>query len=302
MTTYSVMGSSEKVAVIATWSAVPSDLSAKVTTAERETAEQLAVALSVASEAAWFAGAWLDTWAPTRDYLRALASWARTPSLPAGRPRIDTTACRHDLAFCTADAEETLSSYLPSSIGDLSHTQRLAVADEIDRELDSITTATKAAGTEPGDDDRGWQFAEVTRAWHYGLGAYLPEAAPAWARSYFHAETPLQRWAARGLLLRLEQMTEACRATEGRTGLIADPRDLEAHLAWGSGGDARVVVARPEKSNDGRIGYHWASRMEVWESRGHGRRELLGTVDPYDTDSIVALLGDWVLAVPMAGA
>lgn len=303
MTSYSVIGTTEKVSVLATWQGTRSDRTVKVTTATREAAEDLASALATASEAAWFAAAWLDTWPVTRGFLRGLAQWARAGELQANRPQLDTSACRHHEVLSTYDAAETLTTHLPAALAELSHTQRLAVSEELDKDLDEIelTVGNLAQGLEPPDDSRGWQFAEVTRTWHYGLGAFLPEAGPTWATVYLDAATPLEKWAARGHLLRVEQLTAACRATGGRAHETIDPMQIGAHLVWGAGAETRIVDAGPQSRTPSSLSYYATKPMRIAQADRFGQSHDLGEVDPYDTDALVRLLGDWVLSVPSAG-
>lgn len=304
MTTYSVLGSDERVAVLANWPARMSDQAVKVTTVTgRETASDLAYAMTTVSEAAWYASAWLDTWPAIRTYLVALADWARQPTLPAQHPTLDLDGRRHARVASTSDSIEAFDQHLPRTMTDLSTTQRLAVADDITAEVSAIDEALAVypTGDEPADRSRAWQFGEVTREMHYGIESYLPEGAASWALTHFDAVIAPEMWAARGHLLRIEQLAAACLASGGRSGPLAEPAEMNAHCVWGHGADTRNVHVWSQRRDKSYWHYLPRQPMVVTEQLGHGEERVLGQVDPYDTDGFVRLLGDWVSAVPFHG-
>lgn len=212
--------------------------------------------------------------------------------------------CRHQDVYSTYDSHEVLDIHLPATLKRLSHTQRLAVADELCCELDEIdrSLATCAQGAEPGHESRGWQFGEVTRALSYGQDAYLPDAAALWAHVHLGARTPAELWAARSHLLRVEQLTAACQATGGRAAALADVSSIEAHCVWGDGGkDDRIVSAYPARADRSLLRYAAIRPMTLSVTGGTESRRQTGPADPYDTEAFIQLLGEWVLAVRFRG-
>lgn len=303
MTTYSVLGAGDRVAVVATWPGTSCDHSTKVTTvADATLARDLAFALTVVSEAAWNAAAWLDTWAPTRQMLTALIEWARQPTLLTPCPELGLAAYRHADVFSSLDSLEHFNFSLPWALERLTHTQRLAVADDLAADLAAMDLAlADFPEREPVDNSRAWQFATVTSQMKYGLDAYLPDGAAGWAAVAFEAVAMTELWPARGHLLRVEQLIAACRATGGRAYDAMDATDIEAHCVWGEDLETRVVKVTPGRPGRRGLRYHGMTPMTVRESVGMEQYRVLGEVDPYDTNGFVRLAGDWVLAVPFRG-
>ncbi|WP_380168973.1 hypothetical protein [Jannaschia sp. R86511] len=301
MTTYSLLGTGARVTLIASWPGTMCDLASKVTTVEdRLIGEDLAESLTTLSEAAWYAATWLDTWPQTHQHLTDLIAWLREPVLGERDPRLDLADCRHHDAASSYDYDQTARFYLPPRLRALSHAQRLAVADEVAADCAAMLEALRVAptGADLAPEARGWQFGEVTRRRFYGQAVYLPDGAANWAATLFDAGGVLQTmWAARGHLLRVEQLVAAGLAAGGRGSVSDDP--LVAHCVLPQGDDVdRIIYAGP--TGRPHLNGHLPMRVRDRLSRpAQDGPETTSEVDPYDTDALVNHLGDWVTAVPM---
>ncbi len=281
--------------MLATWPNNPASTTIKVTTlASFDAASDLAEALTAMSEAAWYAAAWLDTWPAIGDYQMRLAEWLRRPSIDCGAPDLDLSAYRHD----TADASNEYlgaQSYATELLSDLAHPQRLAIADEV--EVDAIAAHETLAVFGRGGDvptERGWQLLEVTRVEQFGGDLnYLPDGAAGWATRWFRAETIAERWAARGHLLRMEQLVAACLAVGGRAGAHQEP--VQAHCVFPAEDAKDTVIVYAEPLSERYSGYRATPPMRVRIQEG-GLPTRTREIDPYNTAEFADFLGDWVRA------
>lgn len=260
------------------------------------------MALSTLSEAAWYAAAWLDTWDLTTAHLAATSAWLRQPA-PGCAPNVDFTACRHALTVSAYDFAEASTSFCDIA-ANLTHTQRLALADEIDDDVREARSALAVLGTgeEPGMYSRGWQFAVPTRSPAYGRDLVLPDGAAGVAVTLFQDMTGelalFELWQARGHLLRIEQLAAAARAAGGRAISGLDP--LEAHCVFTrSDGSRRIVSVKAPHQEGSGSRYRPLHGLQVRVAEFGDPAGEPATVEPYDTQRFVELLGEWVLAVPM---
>jgi hypothetical protein len=303
VTTYSVLDAKSRTTVLASWPGLLSDVSIKVTTLDDGAlAADLASILASLSEGAWYAAAWLDTWDATVEYLSGLDRWLRQAELTGHPPAIDLTGCRHEDVESAFDLRDVVEKDLSGTVRHLSHPQRLGVADELAAEVDAMhrTLASLAVGEEPEDNSRGWQLLDVTRSVHYGLAPYLPEGAAGWVATLFEDAPLTFKWQARGHLLRIEQLAAACVTVGGRASTESSP--LQAHCVFPQrDGTSRVIYAEPTSSERSSVGPYLMGGpmvLRVYESDAP-QDPVRVPVDPYDTQALVAALGDWVDAVPM---
>jgi hypothetical protein len=232
MTLYSCLQTgSGKVTVLATWPGEDAaSHSSKVTTfTDTGQASRLAEQMTHVSEALWDAAAWLDIHDIAEARLAAIIDAARgTGDIPYDSESM-FDGCRHADSWTATELSNALSSGFAYTINSLPQAQRLSVADELDTEaaaraasLDLLPT-----GNDPTDAaSRIWQAADITRATKMGLTGYLPDGAAGWmVRTFDTLRGPAERWGARDLLHRLEQLEAAAKTINGRGGAELDPWD-----------------------------------------------------------------------------
>jgi hypothetical protein len=236
MTSYSILGAQDKVAVVATWPGQYADAySTKVTTFHsRKQAAELAEELTWVSELLWDAAAWLDTYdAAEAEVARIVGALRDTGPIPI-RDGDLFAGCRHADTINAHTLTGRLDSILPRLLNPLTRAQRLSVADELAADADARTAslALLPTGFDPDEpESRIWQAAAITRATHAGVANHLPDGAPMWSARLFNIDRgPAERWGARNILHRLEQLEFAALAIGARGGLEIDP--LGAHLVF----------------------------------------------------------------------
>lgn len=229
MTLYSTLPiGSGKTTVVATWAGeYDASNSAKVTTFT-DAAQALAVAedLTRVSEAMWDAAAWLDVYHPAEARLNDITAAARgSDAVPAVSEPL-FTGCRHAESWTGVDLSHALSTGLPQVLNSLTRAQRLSVTDELEADGDaraqSLTLLPR--GYDPSEpDSRIWQSADFGRATKLGLTGPLPDGAAGWLMRIFDTEHgPAERWGARNLLHRLEQLEAAAKTLNARGGAELD--------------------------------------------------------------------------------
>lgn len=300
MTAYSVMSTGNKATILATWGNDLGDTSVKVTTLDdMEDAVHLAASLTVMSEACWYAAAWLDTWEAISRHRLAVASWLREPEIGGTFPSIDLTAHRH--ADADASYEYTIACDLELlSAKSLSHPQRLALAEEITLDVNAArTTLEQLTSGQDEPLDRGWQLLEVSRVERFGGDLnYLLDGAAGWLTRWFDAQLTSELWAARGHLLRIEQLAAACEAAGGRARAHQEPVEAHCVLPGSTQSKDTIITAAPAHDARGYSRYSTRSPMQL-TIRTDGTPARTTECDPYDTDTIVSFLGTWVERVPM---
>ncbi|MDF1602262.1 hypothetical protein [Nocardioides sp. YIM 152315] len=236
MTSYSVLSSPGKATVIATWPGQWADShSAKITTCtDPALATRLADDLTWISEQMWDAAAWLDIYEHAEDLLAQriddLRSTAELPNTGA----VSFAGSRHADSLTGESLADRLGHFFPETMNQLTRAQRLSVADELSADAAARTESLQLLpiGHDPAEpNSRVWQAAAITRATQSGIAEYLPEGAASWsARLFDNDRGPAERWGARNLLVRLEQIAAAAQLTGARGGVGIDP--FEDHLVF----------------------------------------------------------------------
>lgn len=298
MTSYSVMKAShDRAAVIATWPGFDSEEhSIKITTvASASYAHSLAFYLTQLSESAWDAAMWLDTYPEIAAAISKLIVQLRT-SNKIGPQTVSTDGLRHGETWTSsALAEQLVDDYFISLLDDLTTTQRLSVADELETDADERRDLLDHTRDEYETDSRVNQAGLVTRVQEFGSIGPLPEGASGYLRTCYSEGLDFgDRLGAAKQIRRMEQLVAACNHHGGRARAHTDP--CEAHC---------VVAVHPGKISDGdtpcyitpvRFGPHAHSpgrpnpygKLRI--RRGH---EWIAEVDPDDTAGFVTALGDW---------
>ncbi|MGQ3383231.1 hypothetical protein [Glutamicibacter sp. TV12E] len=225
LTLYSCLPSQGKTAVIATWPGEYAEShSLKITTFTDSTqASRIADSLTRMSESMWDAAAWLDVYdkaeAHLQSLIRALRETTDVPTISG--PMFE--GCRHYDSWTGSDLAEGLSFGFPTVANTLTRAQRLSIADEleIDARARQESLQLLPTGHDPVDaDSRVWQAADITRATKMGLnGNYLPDGSAGWLVRVFGIDHgPAERWGARTLIHRLEQLEAASKTVNARGG------------------------------------------------------------------------------------
>lgn len=305
MTSYSIMSSGPRFAVLATWAGVDCDQTVKVTTLDNgEAARDLATYLTHVSEGAWDAAPWLDTYPLIEMSITELVGHLRGPE--AAIPKIDLCGdgYRHHDQWSFFDVADVLL-YLPATLLRLTRAQRLTVADEL---VADATGRAEALQTLPNEQEpatdasRAWQALEVTRALHNGQDGPLPEGAAGWMLRAWGSElTMTERWAARNRLTRIEQLVAACLNFGGRAGAELDPV-LCAHLVVPRGEsvtDTDVYYVIAPSGHSGAHDERPTAPMTISRSpRIDHESDVVAVLDPGDDDGFAEALGQWTRLVP----
>lgn len=229
MTLYSCLPTQGKITVIATWPGEYADShSTKVTTfTDAIQASRIAEDLTRVSESMWDAVAWLDVYDEAETRLRTIIDATRgTTDVPTfSASAFD--GYRHAETWTGIDLVNTLGEGLPATLNSLTRAQRLSVADELVADATARTQSLHLlpTGNDPTDPaSRVWQAADITRATKMGLTGSLPDGAAGWMARVFDTDHgPAERWGARNLLHRLEQLTAAAKSVNARGGAEIDP-------------------------------------------------------------------------------
>lgn len=228
MTLYSCLPTQGKVTVIATWPGEYTDShSAKVTTfTDPVQASRVAEDLTRVSESLWDAAAWLDVYDEAESRLQTIIEATRGT---ADVPTFSTSAFdgnRHAESWTGMELINTLGEGLPRTLSSLSRAQRLSVADELaaDAKARAESLRLLPTGYDPTEAaSRVWQAADITRATKMGLTGALPDGAAGWMVRVFDTDHgPAERWGARNLLHRLEQLAAASKTVDARGGADLD--------------------------------------------------------------------------------
>ena len=229
MTLYSCLPTQGKTTVIATWPGEYADShSAKVTTfTDAIQASRIAEALTRVSESMWDAAAWLDVYDEAETRLNTIIGATRgTTDVPTFSASV-FDGYRHAESWTGLDLIDTLGEKLPQTLNSLTRAQRLSVADELaaDATARSESLDLLPTGYDPtGAASRVWQAADITRATKMGLTGALPDGAAGWMARVFDTDhSPAERWGARNLLHRLEQLAAAAKTVNARGGADLDP-------------------------------------------------------------------------------
>jgi hypothetical protein len=304
LTSYSVLSSGPRATVIATWPGEWSDHSAKVTTlTEGDQAGELAHVLTRLSEGAWDAAAWLDTHPAIESGITTLIERLRGPADKIEEVCLLDDGYRHTDQWSFTDVKDLLATELPAAMNTLTRAQRLTIADELSADAASRAEALRVlpTGQDPTATSRMWQTCEVTRSLRNGQTGPLPEGSAAWlVRSWGPDHSPVERWAARDRLARIEQLVAACQAHGGRAAAEDDP--LLAHLVVPHGDHMVDDEVFYVSVHDGRRN-SWDTSplapMTITRSASRDREsEILGMVDPSDDDGFARTLGEWTRLVP----
>lgn len=229
MTLYSCLPGQGKVTVLATWAGeFAESYSVKVTTiTERAEAAHLADELTRVSESLWDAAAWLDIYDEAEAALAAVIDAARASADVPVSGDLDFSGHRHGKSWTGQDLAPRLGVHLPQMLSELTRAQRLSVADELETDAAARAASLKllASGFDPDESDsRIWQAAAITRVTQMGLPGPLPDGAAGWMVRVFDTDrSPAERWGARNLLHRLEQLAAAAKTVNGRGGTDIDP-------------------------------------------------------------------------------
>ncbi|QHK18898.1 hypothetical protein GU243_02965 [Pseudarthrobacter psychrotolerans] len=175
----------------------------------------------------WDAAAWLDVYEEAEVRLGTIIEATRgTNEVPLyGESLFD--GCRHAQTWTGLDLINTLGAGLSQTMNSLTRAQRLSVADELAADAAARTQSLRLlpTGNDPTDpDSRIWQAADITRATKMGLTGTLPDGAAGWMARVFDTDHgPAERWGARNLLHRLEQLATAAKTINARGGADLDP-------------------------------------------------------------------------------
>jgi hypothetical protein len=232
MTLYSCLpASAGKITVIATWAGEYAEShSARVTTfTDAVQASRVAEDLTRVSESMWDAAAWLDVYDAAEARLEDIIIAARGIGDVPFASEAMFGGCRHELSWTGADLAAALAVGLVRTINSLTRAQRLSVADELAADADARAASLELlpTGHDPSEaTSRIWQSAEITRATKMGLTGILPDGAAGWMARVFDTDHgPAERWGARNILHRLEQLDAAAKTVNGRGGAEFDPFD-----------------------------------------------------------------------------
>ncbi|TWH17972.1 hypothetical protein L618_001600000160 [Rhodococcus rhodochrous J45] len=286
--------------VLATWPGAFYEHTTKVTTLDSaDSANDLAVALTSLSEAAWDATVWTDAYPVIPPAIAALVDSLRQGESGDGVPAIELSGegYRHADTWSFNQLRDQLAGEF-DVFPPLTRTQRLTMADEIATDAAERGMLMESPGGVFADDSRVHQACLVTRVEENGSRGPLPEGAAGWMRRFYPENMPLhERWSARGQLLRMEQLAAACNSRGGRARASTDP--LSAHC---------VVAVEPDRISDGDIPYvvtplgpdeGW---FDVPNPLGplyvRRDREWIGELDPADGEGFAAVMGEWTRAVP----
>jgi hypothetical protein len=229
MTLYSCLPTQGKTTVIATWSGEYADShSAKVTTFTNAIqASRLAEDLTRVSESMWDAAAWLDVYEEAEARLRTVIDATRGTTDVPTFSALAFDGHRHAETWTGMELINTLGASLPQTLNSLTRAQRLSVADELaeDATARSESLHLLPTGSDPTDPaSRVWQAADITRATKMGMTGTLPDGAAGWMARVFDTDHgPAERWGARNLLHRLEQLAAAAKTVNARGGADLDP-------------------------------------------------------------------------------
>lgn len=229
MTLYSCLSSQGKVTVVATWAGqYDASHSAKVTSFTDPTqAFRLADDLTRVSEAMWNAAAWLDVYDIAEARLGDIIDAARASGDVPYASESMFDRCRHDKSWAGADLAFALAAGFAQSLNSLTRAQRLSVADELDADAQARAESLRLlpTGHDPSEaTSRIWQGADIARATKLGLTGPLPDGAAGWMARVFDTDHgPAERWGARNMLYRLEQLDAAAKTVGGRGGADLDP-------------------------------------------------------------------------------
>ncbi|MEW1808408.1 hypothetical protein [Pseudarthrobacter sp. NPDC080039] len=239
MTLYSCLPTQGKTTVIATWPGEYADShSAKVTSfTDAGQASRIAEDLTRVSESMWDAAAWLDLYDEAEARLRTIIDATRGTS---DIPTFSASAFdgyRHAESWTGMDLVNTLGMGLPEALNPLTRAQRLSVAEELVADATARSESLRLLPTGSGPVDpasRIWQAADITRATKMGLTGSLPDGAAGWLVRVFDTDHgPAERWGARNLLHRLEQLASAAKTINARGSADLDPvSGLMDHLVF----------------------------------------------------------------------
>lgn len=232
MTLYSCLPTGAgKITIIATWPGEYAEShSAKVTTfSDAHQASRVAEGLTRVSESMWDAAAWLDIYDAAEARLNDIIIATRGIGDVPYASESMFSGHRHEKTWTAADLAAALAAGLAQTINTLTRAQRLSVADELAAESDARAASLELlpTGHNPSEaTSRIWQSAEITRATKMGLTGHLPDGAAGWMARLFDTDHgPAERWGARNILHRLEQLEAAAKTVNGRGGAEFDPFD-----------------------------------------------------------------------------
>ncbi|WP_137726514.1 hypothetical protein [Prescottella subtropica] len=303
MTAYSVMKVGSRYSVLATWPGAFYEHTTKVTTLDSvDSANELAVALTSLSEAAWDATVWTDAQPTIPQAIATLVDFLRQGDGADGVPAIALSGVgyRHADTWSFNQLRDQLAGEF-DAFPPLTRTQRLTVADEIATDAAAREVLMASPGSVFATDSRVHQACLVTRVEENGSRGPLPEGAAGWMRRFYPENMPLnERWSARGQLLRMEQLAAACNTRGGRARASTDPLSVQC-----------VVAVEPGRISAGDIPYTVTPLHpdEGWSSVPnplgplHIRRqgEWVGELHPADNEGFAAVMGEWTRTVPYLG-
>lgn len=236
MTSYSVLPAPGKATIIATWPGQWADShSAKITTcSDHALATRLADDLTWLSEQMWDAAAWLDIYEHAESVLAQRIADLRSEAAIPDTGGASFARFRHVDSLAGESLAERLGRFFPEVMNQLTRAQRLSVAEELSTDAAARAESLQLlpTGYDPAEpNSRVWQAAAITRVTQSGIAEYLPEGAAGWsARLFDNDRGPAERWGARNLLVRLEQIATAAQLTGARGGVHIDP--FENHLVF----------------------------------------------------------------------
>jgi hypothetical protein len=230
MTLYSCLPTGAgKITVIATWPGEYAEShSAKITTfTDAHQASRVAEDLTRISESMWDAAAWLDIYDAAEGRLNDIIIATRDIGDVPYVSEAMYDGYRHGKTWTGADLAAALAAGLAQTINSLTRAQRLSVADELAADADARAASLELlpTGHNPSEaTSRIWQAADITRATKMGLTGHLPDGAAGWMARVFDTDHgPAERWGARNILHRLEQLEAAAKTINGRGGAELDP-------------------------------------------------------------------------------
>lgn len=285
--------------VLATWPGALYEHTTKVTTLDSvNSANDLAVALTTLSEAAWDATVWTDAHPAIPPAIATLVDSLREGG-GDGVPAIELSGVgyRHADTWSFKQLRDHLAGEF-DVFPPLTRTQCLTVADEIAADAAARDALMASPSGVFADDSRAHQACLVTRIEENGSRGPLPEGAAGWMRRLYPENMPLhERWGARSQLLRMEQLVAACLASGGRAQASTDP--LSAYC---------VVAVEPGHINHGDTPHSAsplgpkASGFDTPNPLGplyiERDGKLIGELDPADDEGFAAVMGEWTRAVP----
>lgn len=308
MTSYSVLATSTRTSILATWPGEWADTSTTITSlTDHVQASGLAHLLTRISEDAWDAAAFLDVYPAMEAAITELSTQLRTGSDQIDVVQIDTDGCRHGDQWSCTDLAHELTTTAPRVLSTLSRAQRIGVADELASDAAARAEALQLlpTGYDPESaTSRIWQMCSITRVFSNGLTGYPPEGSAGWlARGWGEPDpSPARRWGMRDKLVRLEQLTAACLANGGRGGMDEDP--LQAHLV--------MPRANGKPMIDNEVFYIRVHPKggKPWDTDPFGPLYLTAHRDSFggqteaieinvdDDDGLARFLGDWTRHIP----